>query len=150
MRAQRTLGVMVAAAALTLAGSAIAQADDGPGHHRKPSPPVLCPACNFTTYVSVGSRLSGKDFANAFLAAAYAAGQDLSNSNFKGAAFNQATLTTTNLTNSDFTNADFTSADLTGAVTTGAKFNGAIWSNTTCPDGTNSNVNGGTCIGHLS
>jgi hypothetical protein len=26
---------------------------------------------------------------------------------------------------------------------------GVTWSNTTCPDGTNSNNDGGTCTGHL-
>jgi hypothetical protein len=25
---------------------------------------------------------------------------------------------------------------------------GVIWNNTTCPDGTNSNNNGNTCVGH--
>jgi len=34
---------------------------------------------------------------------------------------------------------DLSTADLTGAV----------WINTRCPDGTNSDANGGTCIGHL-
>lgn len=111
--------------------------------------PVLCPACNFASYVSVGNRLSGHDFTNGFFPAIYGAGQNLSSSNFTGAAFNQATLTTTNMTNSNFTNADFTSADLTGASTTGATFTGATWSNTTCPDGTNSDADGGTCVGHL-
>ena len=28
-------------------------------------------------------------------------------------------------------------------------FTGAIWSNTTCPDGTNSNNDGNTCVNNL-
>jgi hypothetical protein len=28
-------------------------------------------------------------------------------------------------------------------------FNKVTWSNTTCPDSTNSNADGGTCAGHL-
>jgi uncharacterized protein YjbI with pentapeptide repeats len=32
---------------------------------------------------------------------------------------------------------------------TGANLTGVLWSNTTCPDGSNSKDNIGTCIGHL-
>jgi hypothetical protein len=32
---------------------------------------------------------------------------------------------------------------------TGATLTGITWAQTTCPDGTNSNTNGYTCIGHL-
>ena len=35
------------------------------------------------------------------------------------------------------------------AITTGAVFDKVIWSNTVCPDGTNSDSHGQTCIGHL-
>jgi hypothetical protein len=41
--------------------------------------------------------------------------------------------------------ADLTGADLaraTGLAT-------VTWSSTICPDGTNSDANGGTCLGHL-
>jgi hypothetical protein len=31
----------------------------------------------------------------------------------------------------------------------GVSLNGATWSNTTCPDGTNSSADGRTCVGHL-
>jgi len=41
--------------------------------------------------------------------------------------------------------ANLTGADLTGAKLQGATLTGAVWSNTTCPDGTNSNDDGGTC-----
>ena len=53
-----------------------------------------------------------------------------------------------------FTGADFTDADLTGARFPDAQFGVVTWSNTTCPDGTNSDDNGddtglGTCFGHF-
>lgn len=49
----------------------------------------------------------------------------------------------------DFSNADLTGADLTGAIDTGSNnFQGAVFSNTICPDGTNSDNDGGTCLGH--
>jgi hypothetical protein len=45
-------------------------------------------------------------------------------------------------------NTDFTGADLTGANLDGASLKGVVWHHTTCPDGTNSDTNGGTCLGH--
>lgn len=47
-----------------------------------------------------------------------------------------------------WTNASLKGATLTRATFTGAIVTGVIWSNTICPDGTNSNKDGGTCIGH--
>jgi uncharacterized protein YjbI with pentapeptide repeats len=43
------------------------------------------------------------------------------------------------------TGADLTGADLRGA--TGLE--SATWVNTICPDGTNSDTSGATCLGHL-
>lgn len=61
-----------------------------------------------------------------------------------------------NLSNANFTGANFTGANLTGANPkgavglSGATLTNVIWSRTECPDGTLSNNDGGTCIGHLS
>jgi uncharacterized protein YjbI with pentapeptide repeats len=52
----------------------------------------------------------------------------------------------------DFTEADLTGADLTGANLSSAVLDRAIWSNTTCPDGTNSDLadgDGSTCLSNL-
>ncbi len=46
--------------------------------------------------------------------------------------------------------ANLTGAFLTGADLTFAHLDGAIWSNTTCPDGTNSDDDGGTCANNLT
>ena len=48
-----------------------------------------------------------------------------------------------NLSYSDLTGADLAGADLAGANL------GVIWSDTTCPDGTNSNNDGDTCVNNL-
>jgi hypothetical protein len=40
-------------------------------------------------------------------------------------------------------------ANLANGNFKGATMTGVIWSNTTCPDGTNSTHDGGTCVGHL-
>jgi uncharacterized protein YjbI with pentapeptide repeats len=54
-----------------------------------------------------------------------------------------------NLTNADLSGANLTNADLDGADVTGASFTNVTWSNTTCPDGTNSNNDGDTCVNNL-
>jgi len=45
--------------------------------------------------------------------------------------------------------ANLTGATLVGADLKGANVKGVTWSHTVCPDGTNSDANGGTCLGHL-
>ena len=65
---------------------------------------------------------------------------DFSNSNLSYSNFNDASLY--GLT--------FANADLTGATFVGTAFVGNnVWSNTICPDGTNSNDNGNTCENNL-
>jgi CSLREA domain-containing protein len=50
-----------------------------------------------------------------------------------------------------FDGSDLTGADLTGLLQVApASFTGVTWSHTICPDGTNSDANGGTCIGHTA
>jgi uncharacterized protein YjbI with pentapeptide repeats len=53
------------------------------------------------------------------------------------------------LTNADLSSVDFTNTFLGQTDFTGTTRTGVIWSNTTCPDYTNSDANGGTCEGHL-
>jgi len=72
----------------------------------------------------------------------------------------RAELTGVNLTSADLADANLTQADLTGAILTGADLSGAdlsettltgvTWSNTICPDGTNSNADGNSCISNLT
>jgi phospholipase C len=87
-----------------------------------------------------GADLSGSDLSNV-----QAQGSDLSHANLTGANLQHAQLQGANLSDANLTN-----ANLRDARTTGASFGGATWSSTTCPDGTNSNADGGTCQGHLS
>jgi uncharacterized protein YjbI with pentapeptide repeats len=63
-------------------------------------------------------------------------------------------LTDDNLQNADLAGVDLANADLTGAILTGADLAGAnlagvLWSDTTCPDGTNSDNDGETCVNNL-
>lgn len=75
------------------------------------------------------AALTGSNLASKFLR-----GCDLSGSVLVG-----ADLTAANLTDANLRYANLASTILTGVV----------WANTICPDGTNSDANGGTCAGHL-
>jgi len=67
-------------------------------------------------------------------------GDDLSGVDLHGA----------DLANASFADANLTGANLDGAKVSGATFTGATWSGTTCPDGTNSGNDGGTCANNIN
>ena len=72
-----------------------------------------------------------------------------------GADLRNARLVNAFLRDADLRNARLDGADLTGADLRGARLDGAsivsvVWRRTTCPDGTGSDDDGGTCAGHLS
>jgi hypothetical protein len=103
-----------------------------------------------------GCNLHGLDLSNAILAGAdLSSGTDLSNANLAKANLSGANLSYANLSGANLNKVDLTGANLTGANLTGANLNqanldGVTWSNTTCPDGTNSSVSTPeTCVGHL-
>lgn len=73
-----------------------------------------------------------------------AAGAALKMSARKGAFLNRV-----NLTGANLNHAKLTGANLARAKLTGANLNKVTRSQTICPDGTNSNNNGSTCLGHL-
>jgi uncharacterized protein YjbI with pentapeptide repeats len=86
-----------------------------------------------TTFVpSSGSLSGGQEVDKAATTTQLA---NLSGANLIGANLSNANLSQTNL-------------ELATGMSTAA-LTGVIWSKTTCPDGTNSNKDGGTCIGHL-
>lgn len=88
------------------------------------------------------AEISGVNFANSNLA-----DSDFSGSLAIGTNFSGAVLTDAIIEGADFTGSDFTNANLTDAFVFDTVLNRVIWSNTTCPDGTNSDDNGGTCEG---
>ena len=88
--------------------------------------------------------LANADATNANMTDAYLAGADLS-----GANLNQARLVRTVLRNADLSGARLSQATLLGADLSGANLTGITWLHTKCPDGTNSDDNGGTCVGNL-
>ena len=94
------------------------------------------------------------DLAGGNLTNADAYGSDLAYANLNGANLTRTILDHGDLAYADMSSAtmskiDLLDADLKGANLTGASLIGVKWSNTTCPDGTNSDNDGGTCAAHL-
>ncbi len=108
---------------------------------------------NFTNTVLTNTDFSGSTFDNVNLS-----NRDLSGAVMVGTTFTQSNLQGTNFTNSPMQSADlssstiqganFTNANLEGARIDGLDFTNVIWDNTVCPDGSNSDTNGNTCVGH--
>jgi phospholipase C len=84
----------------------------------------------------------------AFLVDGVFEGATFRNADLNGANLSGANLQGANLTGANLMNANFRHANLTGAHLSGANVKGAIWSDTTCPDGSNTDDNGGSCLGH--
>jgi uncharacterized protein YjbI with pentapeptide repeats len=112
-----------------------------------------------------GSDLSGTVLEDAQLADTILRGADLTGAHFfftgvaranlQHADLRGASLAWSSFSDADFRHARLDGADLTGANLTGADLRGVkglatvTWAATTCPDGTVSDDNGGTCLGHL-
>jgi uncharacterized protein YjbI with pentapeptide repeats len=90
------------------------------------------------------------DFFDANMSDIDLGGASLNQANLAGAHLNGADLVGAYFIATDFTGADLTNSNLYGSFLSGANFTGAIWSNTTCPDGSNSNNDGDTCVNNLS
>ena len=88
--------------------------------------------------------LSYADLRNAGLGYA-----DLRNADLSGADLIDADLYRAELSNADLGYADLRGADLGYADLSGADLSGVYWYGTTCPDGTNSDDNGNTCVNNL-
>ena len=70
------------------------------------------------------------------------AGANLTGANLTGAQLSLASLLNTNLTDANLFGANLSETpNLNGVYLGPADLSGAIWSNTTCPDGSNSDTN---------
>jgi len=105
---------------------------------------------NFTTAILAGASLTGASLTSAVLIQANLTGANLSSSNLAGANLTGSDLAGASLAGGDLKGANLTTANLKGATQLNtATLTGVIWSTTTCPDGTVSNQDGGSCAGHL-
>lgn len=120
-----------------------------------PEPFADLEGCDFSNQNLQGGYYQGADFSSANLT-----NTNMSDSELADAVFDSADLSGTNFTGSDLTSAgllatltdtDFVDANLTGAQLADPEaLSTVIWGNTTCPDGTNSNADGGTCANNLN
>lgn len=112
---------------------------------------VYCPLAD---YYLIGYDLRGADLVSADLYAGQLKGANLGGANLTGADLSNADLTNAtlygaNLTGASLANTTLTGADLTGADLADSNLIGTTWSNTTCPDGSKSDNDGGTCANNL-
>ena len=97
-----------------------------------------------------GVWLQGSSWVGTNLAGAELENVDLTGANMTGADFTGAYMYGTSFVGATLDGADFTSANLDAVLQfDGASLIGVTWNDTECPDGTNSDANGGTCCGHL-
>lgn len=129
--------------------------------------PLICTHCDLTfgTEIGVGNDIfrngdykgailydarlisfKDADFTDAKLALGRLQGGTFVNVNFTNADLKRAWFEVATLDNINFTNANLKN---TRSFDTTIRSN-ITWSNTTCPDGTNSDNNGNTCEGHLT
>jgi len=74
----------------------------------------------------------------------------IDNANFSGVTFTgDSRLWRLSASGTNFSSAHFNGTNLEETNLSTANLTGVTWSNTTCPDGTNSDSHGNTCIGHL-
>jgi uncharacterized protein YjbI with pentapeptide repeats len=102
------------------------------------------------------ARLDGADLSDSNLSGANLSGDNLDSANLSGANVSGDDLGYAFLTNADLSGADLSGSNLTGADLSGATnltdtaVAGVIWIGTTCPDGTNSDNDGDTCVNNLT
>lgn len=110
-------------------------------------PPFVCPGCNLQGVTA----LKNKNLANAWLMDANISNGDFEGTIFRNVDFIGVAAEETNFAGADMTGASFQNVGLTDATgMTSTILTDVTWSNTICPDGTNSNDNSNTCIGHLT
>ena len=116
-----------------------------------------------------GDNMPGINLSGADVNEAKFTGDDLTGAIFTGASLFDTGFEDANLTDADFSGDNLDGSNLTGADLSGTEFvdanlenatlfstngdattdvTGVTWLDTTCPDGTNSNYDGGTCLGH--
>ncbi len=105
---------------------------------------LVGPGASLANVNFAGLDLSGLDLQGAVFGLSNLTDANLSGSNLESTSFGGA-----NLTGANLTGVDLTLANLVGSDVTGADFTGATWSSTTCPDGSKSDQDGGTCINNL-
>jgi hypothetical protein len=103
-------------------------------------------------YESGGTNvnLSGANLSGAYLDFWWGTATNWSGADMTGAELNWGQFGSNDLTDADVDNANIQYANLGSATVTGATWTGAFWFDTTCPDGTNSDVYDDGCFSQLN
>lgn len=136
--------------AADLSGAALTQENNGFGV-------LACPLGLPADWICRDGNLYGPSVS---LVLGSLAGADLHGLHLSHAALSLTDMTGADLSGTDLsvallvgtilTGANLTSVNLESAILTDAVFDSVQWNNTTCPDGTNSDANGGSCCAHLA
>ena len=100
------------------------------------------------------AKFTGDDLTGAVFTGATVFDTGFEDANLTGADFSGDNLDGSNLTGADLSGTEFADANLQNATFTGTTgdattdVTGVTWLDTTCPDGTNSNEDDDTCLGH--
>ena len=127
--------------------------------------------CNYSRANFSGDNAPGIDFDATNWTGALMNDVQMQSSSFVGATFAHVTADNANFNAANFDHVDFAGANLSGSVfanatmhgdnfvganlhgaksMSAAALTGSLWRDTLCPDGTNSNHDGGTCLHDLS
>ena len=96
-----------------------------------------------------GANLSGTNLSHANLSHANLIAANLSGADLRHADLSNANLSGANLSGADLRHADLSNVNLSGANMTGVDLPHVTWKDTICPDGTNSDDNGNTCVNNF-
>jgi uncharacterized protein YjbI with pentapeptide repeats len=104
-------------------------------------------------------NFDGADLTNASLIEVGVSAAEFGGANFTNAVF-RGEFADVDFTNANFSGVEFqprgegepyfTDVDFTGTDLSGLDVSAVVWANATCPDGTNSDAHGDTCVGHLT
>ena len=112
------------------------------------------PGINLSGAIVTEVKFTGDDLTGAIFTGATVSDTGFENANLTDANLSDDNLDGSNLTGADLSGTNFVDANLENATFTGTTgdattdVTGVTWLDTTCPDGTNSNYDGGTCLGH--
>ena len=112
------------------------------------------PGINLSSAIVTEAKFTGDDLDGAIFTGATVDDTAFEDANLTDAVFSGDNLDGSNLTGADLSGTDFVDANLQNVTLTGTTgdattdVTGVTWLDTTCPDGTNSNEDNDTCLGH--
>jgi uncharacterized protein YjbI with pentapeptide repeats len=110
---------------------------------------VTCSGADLQGVQLQRTSLQGLHFNDVQLQGANLSGADLTGTDFQPLSLLGLVTFPSSIDGANFTSANLTQANLTSVSAVGTNFTRARWSATICPDGTNSDTDGRTCVNNL-